>query len=107
MSERKIQKLGKVIWIDEDLIKQQVGEMVLGTPEDGLNKLLDIEADKLYNTIRYKRSDAWQYTGPGIISAASYQAGGITLKISSLHPNKFEMAVIERYKHRINQRRGL
>lgn len=58
MSERIPQKLGKVIQIDEDQIKQQLGELVRGTVEEVLNKLLDAEADQLCNAARYERSDA-------------------------------------------------
>jgi hypothetical protein len=55
MSERIPQKLGKVIQIDEDQIKQQLGELVRGTVEEALSKLLDAEADQLFNTARYER----------------------------------------------------
>jgi hypothetical protein len=40
-------KLGKVIQIDENQIQQHLGELVRGTVEDTLNKLLDVEADQL------------------------------------------------------------
>jgi hypothetical protein len=44
MPEIMLQKLGKVIQIDEGQIKQHLGELVRGTVEDGFNKLLDDEA---------------------------------------------------------------
>ena len=41
------QKLDKVIKIDETQIKDHLGEMVRGTVEDTLNKMLDAEADSV------------------------------------------------------------
>ena len=40
-------KLGKVIQIDENQIQVHLGELVRGTVEETLNKLLDAEADRL------------------------------------------------------------
>ena len=40
------QKLGKVIQIDETQIRDHLGELVRGTVEATLNKLLDAEADQ-------------------------------------------------------------
>ena len=44
MSDSLPQKLDKVIQIDEDQIQQHLGELVRGTVEETLNKLLDAEA---------------------------------------------------------------
>ena len=52
------QKLSKVIQIDEDQIQQHLGELVRGTVEETLNKLLDAEADQLFNAARYERTEA-------------------------------------------------
>lgn len=46
MSETVPQKLGKVIQIDEDKIQQHLVDLVRGTVEETLNKLLDAEVDQ-------------------------------------------------------------
>jgi len=58
MSKDVPQKLNKVIQIDEDQIQQHLGELVRGTVEETLNKLLDAEADQLCNASRYERTEA-------------------------------------------------
>ena len=50
------QKLGKVIKIDEGRIQDHPGEMVRGTVEETLDKMLDAEADNLCNAGRYQRT---------------------------------------------------
>ena len=49
MTENVPQNLNKVIKIDEEKIHQHLGELVRGTVEETLNKLLDAEADQLCN----------------------------------------------------------
>ena len=46
----------KIIKIDEGLVKRELGEIVRGTVEETLNKLLDAEADELCGAGRYERS---------------------------------------------------
>ena len=58
MSDSVSKNLDKVIHIDEDQIQQHLGELVRGTIEETLNKLLDAEADQLCNAARYERTDA-------------------------------------------------
>ena len=41
--------LNKVIHIDENQIKDHLGELVRGSVEDTLNALLDAEADRMCN----------------------------------------------------------
>lgn len=101
MSERTPQKLGKVIQIDEDQIKQQLGELVRGTVEETLNKLLDAEADQLCNAARYERTDARQGTCAGHYKRGLHtKVGEVTLEVLKLHQHKFETAIIKRYKRR-------
>ena len=50
--------LGKVIEIDEARIKDHLGELVRGSVEDILNRLLDAGADQLCNAARYGRTGA-------------------------------------------------
>ena len=59
------QKLGKVIKIDEDQIHKHLGEIVRGTVEETLNKLLNAEADQLCNAARYERTEARRDTRAG------------------------------------------
>ena len=101
MSERIPQKLGKVIKIDEDQIQQHLGELVRGTVEETLNKLLDAEADQLCNAAKYERTDARQDTRAGHYKRGLHtRAGEVTLKVPKLRQHKFETAIIERYKRR-------
>ncbi len=65
MSESIPQKLSKVIKIYDDRIQQHLGELVRGTVEETLNKLLDAEADQLCNAARYERTDARHDTRAG------------------------------------------
>lgn len=42
-------KKGKIIQIDEESVKEHLGEIVRGTVQETLNSLLDEEADRLCN----------------------------------------------------------
>ena len=65
MSDSVSKNLGKVIQIDETQIQQHLGELVRGTVEETLNKLLDAEADQLCNAARYERTAARRDTRAG------------------------------------------
>jgi putative transposase len=56
MSDEKT--MGQVIQIDEARIRYHLGEMVRGMVEETLNAMLEAEADRLYGTGRYERSQA-------------------------------------------------
>jgi len=94
-------KLGNVIQIDEQQVKDHLGEIVRGTVEETLNGLLDAEADRLCNAKRYERSADRQDTRAG-----SYQrsletnAGKVTLNVPKLRNLPFETAIIDRYRRR-------
>jgi hypothetical protein len=45
-------KTGKIIQIDEDRVKDHLGEIVKGTVQETLNAMLDAEADHLCNAQR-------------------------------------------------------
>jgi transposase-like protein len=101
MSDSVSKKLGKVIQIDEEQIQQHLGELVLGTVEETLNKLLDAEADQLCNAARYERTEARRDTRAGHYQRNLHtKAGEVTLKVPKLRQHKFETAIIERYKRR-------
>jgi len=94
-------KLGKVIQIDEDQVRDYLGELVRGTVEETLNKMLDAEADQLCNAARYERSESRKDTRAGYYERGLHtKAGKITLRVPKLRQQKFETAIIERYRRR-------
>ena len=101
MSENVSQKLEKVIQIDEDRIHQHLGELVRGTVEETLNKLLDAEAEQLCNAARYERTEARKDTRAGHYKRSlQTKAGEVTLRVPKLRESRFETAIIERYQRR-------
>lgn len=101
MNQSVAKKLGNVIQIDEDQIKDHLGELVRGSVEETLNKLLDAEADHLCNAARYERTEARQDTRAGHYQRKLHtKAGEVTLNVPKLRQHKFETAIIERYKRR-------
>jgi transposase-like protein len=78
------QKLNKVIQIDEDQIQQHLGELVRGTVEETLNKLLDAEADQRCNTTRYERTDSRRDMRAGHYKRKLHtKAGEVTLNVQN------------------------
>jgi transposase-like protein len=101
LTENVSQDLGKVIQIDEERIQQHLGELVRGTVEETLNKLLDAEADQLCNAARYERTEARRDQRAGHYQRKLHtKAGEVTLKMPKLRQHKFETAIIERYRRR-------
>jgi transposase-like protein len=101
MSDNVSKNLGKVIKIDEDQIQQHLGELVRGTVEETLNKLLDAEADQLCNAARYERTEARKNTRAGYYNRRlQTKAGEVKLNVPKLRQQKFETAIIERYQRR-------
>ena len=101
MSESVSKKLGNVIQIDEEQIQEHLGNLVRGTVEETLNKLLDAEAEQLCNAARYERTDARKDTRAGHYQRKLHtKAGEVTLNMPKLRQHKFETAIIERYKRR-------
>ena len=101
MTENVSQNLGKVIQIDEEQIHQHLGELVRGTVEETLNKLLDAEADQLCNAARYERTESRTDQRAGHYQRKLHtKAGEVTLNMPKLRQHKFETAIIERYRRR-------
>lgn len=101
MGKDYTQNFGKVIQIDETQIRDHLGELVRGTVEETLNKLLDAEADQLCNAARYERTEARKDTRAGHYKRGLHtKAGEVTLKVPKLRQHKFETAIIERYRRR-------
>lgn len=101
MKDDYTKKLGKVIEINETHIHDHLGELVRGTVEETLNSMLDAEADNLCNAGRYERSEARKDTRAGYYKRDLHtRAGEVKLKVPKLRQQKFETAIIERYRRR-------
>ncbi len=101
MSDSVSKNLSKVIQIDEKQIQEHLGELVRGSVEDTLNQLLDAEADRFCNASRYEHTQARQDTRAGHYKRKLHtKAGEVTLKVPKLRQQKFETAIIERYRRR-------
>ena len=101
MVKKYSKDLCKVIQIDESQIKDHLGELVRGSVEETLNSLLDAEADQLCNAARYERSEARKDTRAGYYERGLHtKTGEVKLRVPKLRQQKFETAIIERYKRR-------
>mgnify|MGYP001348587846 FL=1 len=99
MSEERSQ--GRIISIDEGLVKSQLGDVVRETVEQTLNKMLDAEADELCGAKRYVRSPDRIDTRAGHYERTlDTKAGRVKLKIPKLRTIPFESAIIDRYRRR-------
>ncbi len=69
--------------------------------EKTLNRLLDAEADQLCNATLYQRTEERRDTRAGHYNRKLHtKAGEVTLNGPKLRQQKFETAIIERYKRR-------
>ena len=93
--------MGDIIQLNQAEIKGQLKELVRGTMEETLNKLLDEEADRITNAHRYERNEGRQDTRAGHYSRKLLTTSGeVTLKVPKLRVLPFETAIVERYKRR-------
>lgn len=93
--------LNNVVRIDDERIKEHLGNIVRSSVEETLNGLLDAEADRLCNAGRYERSEGRRDFRSGTYSRKlQTQAGEVTLKVPKLRHQAFETAIIERYRRR-------
>lgn len=91
----------KIIHLNEEALKQDLSEIVRGTVEETLNKLLDAEADRIAGADRYERSEERLDTRAGYYKRKLHtKAGEVELKVPKLRHLPFETAIIERYKRR-------
>jgi transposase-like protein len=91
----------KIIEVNEQFIKDQLGELVRGSVEETLNSLLDKEADRLCGAERYEHTDARTDTRAGHYERNLHtKAGEVTLQVPKLRTIPFETAIIERYRRR-------
>jgi transposase-like protein len=94
-------KRGKIIQIDEEQVKDHLGEIVRGTVQETLNTLLDEEADRLCRAKRYERTDERKDTRAGHYTRKLHtKAGEVDIKMPKLRVLPFETAIIERYRRR-------
>ena len=101
MSDSVPKNMGKVIQINEDQIRDHLGELVRGSVEETLNQLLDAEADRLCNASRYERTAVRQDNRAGHYKRKLHtRAGEVTLNVPKLRKQTFETAIIERYRRR-------
>jgi len=93
--------MDKIIHLDGTELKKELKELVRGSVEETLNRLLDEEADRIAGASRYARSPdrvdtrAGHYTRKLVTSS-----GEVELKVPKLRKLPFETAIIERYKRR-------
>lgn len=90
-----------IIHLNEEAIKGQLSQLVRGTVEETLNKLLEEEADRIANAGRYERSEERKDTRAGYYKRKLLiKAGEVNLKVPRLRHLPLETAIIERYKRR-------
>lgn len=71
----------KIIHLNEEALKQDLSEIVRGTVEETLNKLLDAEADRITGASRYERSEERLDTRAGYYKRKLHtKAGEVELK---------------------------
>ncbi len=92
---------GKIITINEEGVRSELGTLVRQTVEETLNALLDAEADELCKASKYERSAERTSTRAGHYTRTLHAtAGSLKLKVPRLRNVPFETAIIERYKRR-------
>jgi len=90
-----------IIQINEQQIKEHLGEIVRGTVQETLNALLDEEASRLCNARRYERTDARRDVRAGHYTRTlQTKAGEVDIRMPKLRSLPFETAIIERYRRR-------
>lgn len=101
MSDIVSKNFDKVIQIDENQIREHLGDLVRGSVEETLNQLRDVETDQLCNAARYERTEARQDTKAGHYKRKLHtKSSEVTLNVPKLRQQKFETAIIERYRRR-------
>ena len=78
-------KSDKIIQLNENAVRNHLGQIVRSTVEQTLNEMLDAEADQLCNAEKYQRSDARKDTRGGHYKRnLQTQAGEVRLKVPKL-----------------------
>lgn len=90
-----------IIEINEEKVKDHLGNFVRETVEETLNAMLEAEADQLCKAQKHERSAERQGYRSGHYQRNLHtRAGEVKLKIPKLKKITFESAIIERYKRR-------
>ena len=90
-----------VIRVDEQQVQQHLDALVRTSVEQGVERLLDAEADVLCGARRYERSPGRLDTRAGSYTRGLHtKAGEVALKVPKLRSLPFETAIIERYRRR-------
>lgn len=93
--------MDNIIHLNEQGLKDELKNLVRGTVEETLNKLLDEEADRITNAHRYERTQERLDTRAGHYKRKLLTTSGeVELKIPKLRTLPFETAIIERYQRR-------
>jgi len=91
----------KIIEINEEKVKNHLGEYVRQTVEDTLNALLDEEAAAICKAQKYEHTEKRIGTRAGHYDRKLLtKSGEVNLKVPKLKRVTFETAIIERYKRR-------
>jgi transposase-like protein len=91
----------RIVQLNEEIIKGQLKELVRGSVEETLNKLLEKEAESLTQAARYERSEARQgYRSGHYNRNLTTTSGDVMLHMPRLKGVSFETAIIERYRRR-------
>jgi len=87
--------------VDEERLKEHVGEVVHSSVEATLNELLDAEADAICRAQRYKRSpDRFDTRAGHYERKLETQAKEVTLRAPKLRRLPSETAITGRYRRR-------
>ncbi len=91
----------KIIEINEEKVKNHLGEYVRQTVEETLNALLDEEAAAICKAQKYEHTEKRVGTRAGHYDRKLLtRTGEVNLKVPKLKKVTFETAIIERYKRR-------
>ncbi len=94
-------KSDRIIEINEEKIKDHLGEFVKGTVEETLNAMLDAEADAICNAQKYEHTPERKDTRAGSYRRKlQTKAGELNLKVPKLRTLPFDTAIIDRYRRR-------
>ena len=83
-SSRK-RRQGKIIQVNEEQIREHLGELVRGSVEETLNALLEQEAEQMIGAQRYERTAGRKDTRAGHYRRTlETRAGTVTLQVPKL-----------------------
>jgi transposase-like protein len=99
--ESRTDTIRPILTVDEQEVHKHLDELVRGTVEDTLNRLLDAEADDLCGAKRYVHTAERLDTRAGHYTRSLHtKAGVVALNVPRLRSLPFETQIIERYRRR-------